>query len=260
MDRNESRRLARALLPYVALWLVLAAMLAAFAVYEIAKSRAQARESAKSELESIARLASEHALQTLSGIDRSLATFKALHARHLAGTGVQDLLSAIAASDDIEGRISLFDRDGRFVASSRAIAGDSAAIDMSDRSYFVEARNDASDILHIGAPVQGRLAQRMVVPLVRRLTRDDGTFDGVVVSAVSPSRLVTMYRSLRFGQSAQVGLVRDDGLVYARSMGSDVSPTALDQAVTAALGASRTSGGAFVHAGSGDETMLVALQ
>ena len=260
MDRNESRRLARALLPYVALWLVLATMLASFAVYEIAKSRVQARESAKSELESIARLASEHALQTLSGIDRSLATFQALHARHSAGTSVQDLLFASAASDDIEGRISLFDRDGHFVASNRAIAGDGAAIDMSDRPYFGEARNDASDVLHIGAPVQGRLAQRMVVPLVRRLTADDGTFDGVVASAVSPSRLVTMYRSLRFGDSAQVGLVRDDGLVYARSMGSDVSPAALEQAVAAALATSRTGGGSFVRAGSGSEAMLLALQ
>src|SRR5947209_3691831 len=121
MDRTESRRLVRILLPYMALWCALAGTLAAFATYETAKSRTHAIESAQAELESIAWLASEHALQTLSGVDRSLETVRMMHERRLTSTSLAELLPAFAGND-IERRISLFDRDGRFVASSGPVA------------------------------------------------------------------------------------------------------------------------------------------
>src|SRR5512140_1179753 len=102
MDRTESRRLVRILLPYMALWCVLAGTLAAFATYETAKSRQYAIESAQAELESIARLASEHALQTINAVDRSLATVRIIHERHLTPGNLAQILPAFHVDNDVE--------------------------------------------------------------------------------------------------------------------------------------------------------------
>lgn len=260
MDRNDSRRLVRILLPYVALWLALAVMLGVFAAYEIRKSRTQALDTARAELGTISRLASEHALQTLSGVDRALATFQAFHDHRMVSASLSDLLTAIADDDDGDGRISVFDRDGHFVASSRTIHGDASAIDISDRPYFIEVRDDPARTMHIGTPVEGRLGGRRVVPLVRRLSTDDGTFDGVLLSAVSPSHLVTMYRSIRFGESAQVGLVRDDGLVYARSTTEDANGASLAGVLRNALSARRGDGHVYARVDIEGSAVLAALQ
>src|SRR5581483_5969625 len=149
MNRTDSRRLVRILLPYMALWLALAATLASFATYEITKSRAQALESATGEIESVARLAGDHALQTLTAVDRMLATVRVLHERHLTSAGLAEVLPAFhvgtsngadRADDGVERRILLFDRDGRFVASSNAEDAQRGAVSVADRAYFVEVR------------------------------------------------------------------------------------------------------------------------
>ncbi|HZQ60342.1 MAG TPA: diguanylate cyclase [Casimicrobiaceae bacterium] len=269
MNRTDSRRLVRILLPYMALWLALAATLASFATYEITKSRAQALESATGEIESVARLAGDHALQTLTAVDRMLATVRVLHERHLTSAGLAEVLPAFhvgtsngadRADDGVERRILLFDRDGRFVASSNAEDAQRGAVSVADRAYFVEVRDDASEGMRIGEPVSGRLVQRRIVPLVRRLNAPDGSFDGVLVSAVDPERLVATYRGMRLGDSVAVGIVRDDGIVFARNAGKAANVAVLDDAVSQALRAhgSRHPGDA-TGAKAGDGAMLVAL-
>ena len=260
MNRNDSRKLIRVLLPYMALWAALATMLAVFAAYEIRKSRTHALDTARAELGTISRLAGEHALQTLSGVDRQLATFQALHDHHAIGATLPDLLSRLPADDGRAARISVFDRDGHLVASSRVVEGPASAIDISDRPYFAEARDGAVRGLHIGTPVQGRMTGREVVPVVRRLSGDDGAFEGVLLSAVSPADLVTMYRSIRFGESAQVGLVRDDGVIYARVLTEDTRAPALDAVLSAALAAPRQAGHVFARIDVDGNATLAALQ
>ncbi len=210
-----SRRPFRILLPYVALWTALAALLAAFAAYEISRSRDHALETARAELESLARLSSGHVRQTLRTGERVLGALARAHERRQGEASLRDLLPTMR--DDADERISLFDRDGKFVASSGPANGPQPGFSIADRPYFIAAREAPGHATRIADRVIGRVSGRVIIPVVRSLRAADGSFDGMLMSAVDPSRLVATYGSMRFGGNATVELVRHDGVVYARN-------------------------------------------
>ncbi len=235
MDRpaSRSRRLARVLLPYVTLWAALAALPVAFAGYEIVRSREQALDTARAELESVARLSSGHVRQALRAGERVLATLASIHERRPGDAPLQQVLPAL--QDDAEERISQFDRDGRFVASSGPPTGIAPNFSIADRPYFTAARDAPEYATRIADRVVGRKTGRVMIPLVRPLHAADSSFDGLLVSGVDPRRLVDTYGSTRFGGNATIELLRRDGVVYARSGTTAWSAARPDNAVAAWL-------------------------
>jgi diguanylate cyclase (GGDEF)-like protein len=216
MDRTELTRVARILWPYLALWLVVAAALVGFAGYELRHHREAALGAGRAEAENLARVMSEHMQQVLDAADRTLTLAKIVHEHRLA----QEPLGAITDAmkpmhgTEAERRINLFDRDGRFVASTDRHLQRSG-VSVADRNYFMLARVGSDTTLYIGEAVLGRVSRTTVIPVAKRVTAPDGAFDGVVVLALDPQRLVHLFRALRVGERSSVGIAHRDGPVLA---------------------------------------------
>ena len=259
MERPPLRALCRMLLPYVAVWAAVAAALAAFSMYEVTGSRHETLENARAELTSIARLTSEHAHQAIQGAERNLATARAL--RNAMGPQFVALLPAFDTAVGIERETLLFDRTGGLVARSGSARVDpAAAVSIADQPHFIDARDRPGEGLHIGAPVASRAPRRVIVPLVVRLDAADGTFDGVLMAALDPVRLVAVYRSVRFGQSAHVGLMRRDGLMYAQDGDASAArdEAGLVGALALTLGAAGTADTSYLRLEHDGPAFLVA--
>jgi diguanylate cyclase (GGDEF)-like protein len=210
------RRLASALLPYAALWLVCAGAIASVAIYELRAAFDRATESAYGRLENVTQLMREHAVRAIDGIERPMDLITALRAHDADPALVRAMLRAMHRPNDVERRFTWFDRDGVFVASSEpGIAPGKVTI--ADRDYFRLAQQGANNDVMIGEPMIGRVSGVPMLPLAKRLADANGNFDGVLVSALDPLRLSDVYDTLAQRESLTLGLVDRAGNVYVRS-------------------------------------------
>jgi diguanylate cyclase (GGDEF)-like protein len=216
MDRVELTRVARTIWPHVTLWLLVAMALVGFAGYELKHHREAALASGRAEAENIARVMSEHVQQVLDGTDRTLTLAKIVHEYALASAPLAALTEAMKPlhGTEAERRVNLFDRHGQFVTSTDREL-DRAGVSVADRNYFRQARGGPGTALYIGEAVMGRVSRTAVIPVAKRLETPQGEFDGVVVTALDPQRLVHLFRALRVGERSTVGIAHRDGPVLA---------------------------------------------
>ena len=221
MDRISLSRVARILSPYIALWLVVAAGLVAFEAYELNRNREEALAQGRAEAENLAFVMAGHMVQVLDVTDRTLALFKLVHERKLSNDSLANLAEAMkpVQGTDSERRFNVFDAAGRFVMSSDPDVLAARVAPIADRGYFQSARYRRDLPLYIGEAVHGRVSNVTVIPVAKRLETSGAAFDGVVVTALDPQRLVYLFRSLRIGERSSVGIAHRDGpmLAWVRS-------------------------------------------
>src|SRR5580704_4947251 len=90
------------------------------------------------------------------------------------------------------------------------------------REHFTVHINDPQDQLYISPPLVGHVTGRLTIQMTRRLTKPDGSFDGVVASALDVLQLERFFSSLDLGKSGIVSLMGLDGIIRARG-GQDPS-------------------------------------
>lgn len=229
MDRIEFSRVARIIVPYVALWFVVAAGLVAFQIYEVDRNRSAALEAGRAEAQNLSMVMSQHMAQVLDATDRTLTLAKLFHERKVTNLSFRELAEAMKPMQgtEAERRINRFDRDGRFVSSTDAELR-LPTVSIADRQYFAAAKAGSDRSLYIGEPVLGRVSSSVVIPVAKRLVATGGAFDGVVAMALNPQRLVTVFRALRVGEQSSVGIAHRDGpvLAWARAGLAGVDATA----------------------------------
>ena len=112
------------------------------------------------------------------------------------------------------GSISVVDRDGVIRHSTRPeIIGQSRRDD-----YIVRAAIGApADELIVGTPFRAIVDPGgLLIPIARRLTRDDGTVEGAVIAAFIPSELRQFFQSVDVGQRGTIWVFHADGVVLFR--------------------------------------------
>ena len=247
-----SRRAWRLLWPYVALWLAVAAVLSGYAWYEIRSTRERELAAGRVEAENLARVLQAQVSRSVEGFTRTLGLLKFVY-ENTGGTarlaGVTDSLDRSGASD-VERRVLRYDRDGWL-----ADATDPEALRVrpsaADLPWFAAARDRADGQIVIGEPRVGRVSGRLTIPMAVRLTTPAGEFDGVLVTALDPERLVVLFRTLRVGERSVVGIMDREGLLYSYSGSSGEAPRSV--AVAAPAGA---AGAAPTQAASDARRML----
>jgi PAS domain S-box-containing protein len=92
---------------------------------------------------------------------------------------------------------------------------------IADRSYFL-AQRDGNPGLFISEPVSARggLAGASIFVASRRLTRTDGTFDGVVAISLDPRYFYALLGPLDLRNASAVALIRADGTCLMRYPGA----------------------------------------
>lgn len=88
-----------------------------------------------------------------------------------------------------------------------------------DRQYFKYHQANNSDALRIGSPTVGRISGQRVVQITRRLSRPDGSFDGVLVVSVTNDFFALMPEDTVFGKDGLQALVGDDGAMRVALIG-----------------------------------------
>jgi hypothetical protein len=117
-------------------------------------------------------------------------------------------------------------------------------ISVADRDYFLRLKSDPGAGLVFSKPVMGRVRVTRVILLARRINRPDGSFGGVVYSAIILDELGARFASYSMGREGAIALRNPELAVIARHGGSrDVTgQTMVSPEFRALLQAGHTSG------------------
>jgi PAS domain S-box-containing protein len=114
--------------------------------------------------------------------------------------------------------IAVIDEKGKIAAIN--INNDSIQrLELSDREYFRFHLNSSIDELHISKPVISRTLKKAVIILSRRITKDDGTFGGIVAVQIEPSVFTQFYADANLREHDIVSLISLDGITFSRRTG-----------------------------------------
>jgi PAS domain S-box-containing protein len=118
---------------------------------------------------------------------------------------------------EIVSHLTIMDANGTplYNTGTPVIPGRNAA----DRDYFQETRDTLEDVPHVSMALRGRLTGKAVLRVIRRITRPDGSFGGIVFTALEGERIVELVKSLSLGAASSGTLVGMDKLVRARFSG-----------------------------------------
>jgi diguanylate cyclase (GGDEF)-like protein len=87
---------------------------------------------------------------------------------------------------------------------------------LADRDHFQTHRDDESAGLFISRPLVSRLNGRPIVAFSRRLSHPNGSFAGIVLSAMLQDYFQSAFKDVSLGPQGSVTLVRADGVVLMR--------------------------------------------
>lgn len=89
-------------------------------------------------------------------------------------------------------------------------------VSVGNRAHFEFQIEDRADHLYISAPMIGRISGKLAIEFTRRLSKPDGSFNGVVASSLDVGQLEKFFSSLDIGHGGVVSLVGFDEIVRAR--------------------------------------------
>jgi diguanylate cyclase (GGDEF)-like protein len=154
-------------------------------------------------------------VRALREIDQSLSLVKYLHERG-GESRLAELRDKGLLPPDLLFVVSIADREGAVVDSTRPIAGQNVA----SQDYFRTQRN--GDSFYIGQLPRGPTGNAKL-QFSRRLTAPDGTFDGAAIVAVDADYFVSAYDTAELGQLGVLGLLGTDGIFRVRRTGDAVT-------------------------------------
>jgi diguanylate cyclase (GGDEF)-like protein len=198
------------LFPFIALVLLVAIWGTTFDVIRVNTSAAE-HAAADSSRELLSTYEAQ-VVRALREIDQTLILVKYWPERSAGRHTLADLKKKGLLPPDLLFVVSIADRDGAIVESTRPIETPQAI----DQDTWRKLRN--SDDLVIGRLPRGRTGEGKL-DFSRRVNAPDGTFDGLVTVAVDANYFVSGYDSARLGDHGVLGLLGADGVFRVRRTG-----------------------------------------
>lgn len=130
--------------------------------------------------------------------------------------------------------MTVIDAQGRWRASD--LPSMPIGVDVRDREYFVYHQTHQDRDLHIGPVITSRTTGDRIIPLSRRFNAPDGSFGGVLLSAIKVNYFAQYYSDFKVGPKGVFVLALRTGEVLVRS-----------PAITGLEGKSLASGEVFQH-------------
>ncbi len=179
--------------------------------------RERTLRAAEARARNLAFVLSEYVRGSFSAADASLRQL-AIHARRVGGSSAPAdawdpiLSSAKAALGG--GALTVTDANGRIVHSTqKLIAGQSRR----DNYIFKQLSTIDRDDLVVDRPfLSVSPPHRYLLPIGRRLTRDDGKFDGMIVATMIPDAYRQFFHTVDVGRSGTIWVFHPDGVVLFR--------------------------------------------
>ena len=114
-------------------------------------------------------------------------------------------------------QVAVVDRDGWVLYSRLPYSNRD---NFADRQYFQVQKSGGVDVLLASEPVMGRVTRQLAIQFSRPLLDAAGRFNGIIVMAVPPPALESVFNEIDLGQDGFVALAREDGTVLARTGGA----------------------------------------
>jgi signal transduction histidine kinase/CheY-like chemotaxis protein len=197
--------------------LAVLAAVAALQVADLWALRRQTLKAAERRAENAAEVLAAYVAGAFGVADAALGQLS-VHSRQMGGAsavpGTWDpLLESARAATPGLGSISVADTNGIIRHSTmRALIGQSRR-----EQYLVRhLTSNATDAFTIDTPFNVPGTDRYVLPIGRRLTKADGSFDGVIVTTVSPEAYRAFVRTVDVGAAGSVTVFHREGVVVFR--------------------------------------------
>jgi PAS domain S-box-containing protein len=155
----------------------------------------------------------------LASLDKVLLVVRSDYAEKPGLTQQQLLLrlDELKVDQELSPRISIVDVSGNIVLSSARNVNDSKPkINVADRAFFIGHLTEQNDQLHVGSPIQSRVTGKWVVPLTRRITKQDGSFGGILNMTVDPKLFTEPFSKTSMGPDATRAIMGRDGYTLLR--------------------------------------------
>ena len=123
------------------------------------------------------------------------------------------LRARITGTPQITG-VAVIDADGRVVNGARLYPP--APDNRSNREYFRWHRDNAQPGIHISPPEPSSVDGALMIPVSRRLSASDGSFQGVIIASVDPGYFQQSTRRLLPSEGGASAIFRDDGALLTR--------------------------------------------
>jgi signal transduction histidine kinase len=200
-------------------WLFAAIMVGLISWYvQVATDQDKQREftTAANDLANLTRVSQEHANRTFRSADQVIRFVQDAYLKQGKALDLSDLTRRGVIDAEIFNQVGIIDSHGLYVLANRPVTG---KLDLSDREHFrVHVLRDTGK-LWVSKPVVGRATKRWSIQLTRRITRDDGSFAGVVVVSIDPTYFTRFYGDLNLGEHGEMVLLGLDGVARARKAG-----------------------------------------
>ena len=219
-----SRRIApAAIVTFFAL--AMSASVLGLVVWKAIAAKAATLERGQIASENLAHSLAEHAAHTIQAADISLSGMAELlkFQTPLPERFNHYLASTVEALPQIR-EIGVLDANGEWQYSSLPEAPNYSN---ADRDYFIYHRDTPDPALRISQPITSRLTGRSSIILSKRITKQDGSFGGVLTAAIDSDYFSSFYGKFQLGSGGGIGLLRNDGIVLMHwqptNVGADLS-------------------------------------
>ncbi len=253
MDRTESRRRLRILLPYMAVWAALAGVLSAFVAFEITRSRTQALDAAWQGLEGAAHITAMHAQQTIGHAAGVLEALIRVQGDAAKDSSLPELVAAFSGLRPGE-RVAWFDQQGRPLAVDSALPPQASPEAAAIAQDVIALGGEGAEVLHV-APPDTTQGAKPVIRLLRGVHRA-GQFEGALVYTLDARRLVPAPEGARQDEGLITGILRLDTIVHAADAGGQGERAAWRAAVAQRLASRKDPQDRAVRVSLEDDVLL----
>jgi diguanylate cyclase (GGDEF)-like protein/PAS domain S-box-containing protein len=209
--------------------LAMSACVLSVVIWKAMDAKAAILELGRTDAQNLSHSLAEHAAHTLQAADITMSDMVELlrYRQPLPGRFNEYLASTVRALPQIR-EIGVLDADGDWEYSSLP---ELPHYNNSDRQYFIYHRDTPGPALRIGAPIKSRLTGLPTITLSKRISREDGSFAGVLLAAIDTDYFDAFYSRFQLGAGGAISLMRSDGVVLMRwplsNIGVDISKTEL---------------------------------
>jgi diguanylate cyclase (GGDEF)-like protein/PAS domain S-box-containing protein len=201
--------------------LVMTACILGVVVWKALEAKADALARGSADIQNLAHSLAEHAAHTIQAADIAMSGMvDLLKYRNPVPERFNNYLAETAAVLPQLREIGVLDADGYWQYSSLP---ENPHHNNADRAYFAYHRDTEGNKLRV-EPLQSRLTGRSTILLSKRITRQDGSFGGVLMAAIDRDYFNNFYRTLQLGPDGSISLLRNDGIVLVRWPISNSSP------------------------------------
>ncbi|MBR1197594.1 diguanylate cyclase [Bradyrhizobium sp. AUGA SZCCT0240] len=194
--------------------LVMTACILGVVVWKALEAKSAALSRGSTDIQNLAHSLAEHAGHTIQAVDIAMSGMvDLLKYRNPVPERFNKHLADTAAALPQIREIGVLDTEGNWRYSSLP---ETPRYNNSDRGYFAYHRDSADRTLRISEPILSRLTGRPTILLSKRISKEDGSFGGVLTAAIESDYFSGFYRAFQLGPDGGISLLRNDGVVMSR--------------------------------------------